>query len=75
MEWFQHILLTEDHASISSAIRMWNSLDEGLKKQPSISSFKHNLKITTFQKIQVPNYSAFGKNTCQYYMLELETIV
>ena len=41
-----------------SAIRMWNTLDEGLKNQPTISSFKNNLQITTFPKLQVPNYFA-----------------
>ena len=35
---------------------MWNTLDEGLKNQPTISSFKNNLQITTFPKLQVPKY-------------------
>ena len=35
---------------IPSAIRMWNTLDEGLKNQPTISSFKNNLQITPFPK-------------------------
>ena len=32
-------------SSLPSAIRMWNNLDEGLKNQPTISSFKNNLKL------------------------------
>ena len=39
---------------------MWNTLDEGLKNQPTISSFKNNLQITTFPKLQVPNYFTSG---------------
>ena len=45
---------------IPSAIRMWNTLDEGLKNQPTISSFKNNLQITTFPKLKVPNYFTSG---------------
>ena len=45
---------------IPSAIRMWNTLDEGLKNQPTISSFKNNLQITTFPKLHVPNYFTSG---------------
>ena len=45
---------------IPSAIRMWNTLDEGLKNQPTISFFKNNLQITTFPKLQVPNYFTSG---------------
>ena len=45
---------------IPSAIRMWNNLDESLYNKPTISSFKHNLQTSTFQKIQVPSYFAFG---------------
>ena len=41
-------------------IRMWTTLDEGLKNQPTISSFKNNLQITTFHKLQVPNYFTSG---------------
>ena len=37
---------------------MWNTLDEGLKNQPTISSFKNHLQITTFPKLQVPSYFA-----------------
>ena len=39
---------------------MWNTLDEGLKNQPTISSFKNNLLITTFPKLHVPNYFTSG---------------
>ena len=46
---------------IPSAIRMWNYLDESLYNKPTISSFKHNLQTTTFQKIQAPSFFAFGK--------------
>ena len=46
---------------ILSAIRIWNNLVESLKTKPTISSFKYNLQTTTFQKIQVPSYFAFGK--------------
>ena len=45
---------------IPSAIRTWNTPDEGLKNQPTISSFKNNLQISTFPKLQVPNYFASG---------------
>ena len=45
---------------IPSAIRMWNTLDEGLKNQPTISSCKNNLQIITFPKLQVPNYFTSG---------------
>ena len=46
---------------------MWNTLDEGLKNQPTILSFKHNMQTTTFQKLQVhvPNYFAFGHRCLQ----------
>ena len=40
-------------------VRMCNTLDEGLKNQPTISSF-NNLQITTLPKLQVPNYFAPG---------------
>ena len=40
------------------AIRMWNTLDEGLKIRQTIYSNKNNLQITTFPKLQVPNYFA-----------------
>ena len=39
---------------------MWNTLDEGLKNQPTISYFKNNLQITTFPKLHVPNYFTSG---------------
>ena len=39
---------------------MWNTLDESLKNQPTISSFKNNLQTTTFPKLQVPNYFTSG---------------
>ena len=45
---------------IPPAIRMWSTLDEGLKNQPTILSSKHNLQTTIFPKLQVPNYFAFG---------------
>ena len=41
----------------TSAIRMWNNLDESLKTKPTISSFMQNLKTITFQS---SNF-AFGK--------------
>ena len=51
---------------IPSAIRMWNNLDEGLINQPSISSFKNNLKLL-LSNLHLEKY------IYQYYMLELET--
>ena len=48
------------------AIRMQNNLNEDLINQPTISSLKHHLQTTTFQKLIWIS---------QYYMLELETIV
>ena len=47
-------------SSIPSAIRMWKSLGEGLKNLPTITSFKHQLQSTAFQKIQVLSYFAWG---------------
>ena len=46
-----------------------------LKNKPTISSFKHNLQITTFQKYKYLAISHFEKDICLYYMLELETTV
>ena len=42
---------------IPSAIRMWNTLDEGLKNQPTISSFKNNLQITVKTLYNVTCYN------------------
>ena len=54
---------------------MWNDLDESLKNKPTISSFKHNLQTTTFQKYKYLATSHLEIDICLYYMLELETIV
>ena len=48
---------------IPSPIRMWNSLDEGLKILPTTTSFKHQLQSIAFPKIQVLSYFAWGNRS------------
>ena len=47
---------------IPSAVNMWNSLDDSLRKKPSLNSFKYNIKEqnSSVTKVLVPIYFKYG---------------